>query len=139
MAGVPSVESFLGRAFDFLIGMQLTKDDPAYRNSAALLAIHSGIAYSDALRTGLGDTSLSSENHTKSIDSLRRLLYQRNVKAEAGLRQLQTLLSYKSAIAYGSTRIEDASYALLFQSAERYSAWANRLGAEMVLQGWRSI
>ena len=56
------VQCFLSRARDFLKGMELLKDDLAeYRNSSALLGIHAAISYGDALRVGMGNRKLSSD------------------------------------------------------------------------------
>jgi hypothetical protein len=50
------VEHYIRRANDFLDGMRLTNLDESLLSSSALLAIHSAVSYSDALRIGLGET-----------------------------------------------------------------------------------
>jgi hypothetical protein len=56
------VQHFLGRARDFLKGMDLLQDDLAeFRFSPALLGIHGAISYCDALRIGLGSVRVSSQ------------------------------------------------------------------------------
>jgi hypothetical protein len=61
---VMHVQTYLGRARDFLEGMKflvkeefymLDDDFVRYKFSPALLGIHGAIAYSDALRSGLGN------------------------------------------------------------------------------------
>ena len=58
--GAVQVQHYLGRARDFLKGMELLKDDLAeFKHSSALLGIHGAISYCDALRVGLGSENLS--------------------------------------------------------------------------------
>jgi hypothetical protein len=68
------VEHYIRWASDFVRGMKMTQGDDLYRNSSALLAIHSAISYADALRVGLGDSQLSNEDHKVATDRLKRLL-----------------------------------------------------------------
>jgi len=52
------VEHYLKRAADFSYVVLLLRGDASHRYSSALLAIHSAISYSDALRIGLGIPNL---------------------------------------------------------------------------------
>src|SRR3974390_1864152 len=92
-------QHFLGRARDFLKGMDFFKDDlAAYRYSAALLGIHGAISYCDALRVGLGTQSLLSENHQTALGELRGLLSARKIKTSGGVDRLGRLLEKKTRI-----------------------------------------
>jgi hypothetical protein len=131
-----TVEHYLQRARDFFLGMHLVRDADAYRNSAALLAIHSAVSFSDALRTGLGDVRLASDNHDQAADSLRRLLVPKRVELGNGLNHLKNLLASKSGVAYGNERLSDNELRKLILGAERFSAWANDMGKLLGLEGW---
>ncbi len=128
-----SLAVYLNRAQDFARGMGLMRDDPAYTQSAALLAIHSAIAYSDALRTGLGDAVLSSDDHQSALKTLRSLI---DADEVSGLAQLQKLLTYKSAVSYGNRRMDVQRLKLLCTESQRFARWANTLGTAKIL-GWR--
>jgi hypothetical protein len=132
-----TVEHYLQRARDFFLGMHLMRDAQPYRSSVALLAIHSAVPYSDALRTGLGDEKLASDNHQQAADSLRRLLQAKRVELGNGLNHLKDLLSSKSGVAYGDKRLSDNELRSLILGAERFSAWANDMGKRLKLEGWR--
>ena len=90
------VQHYIHRATDFLEGMQLTRTDESYWNSSALLAIHSAVSYSDALRLGLGDQKVSADDHQKSADSLQKLLASKHLEDRAGFKHLRFLLSKKN-------------------------------------------
>jgi len=95
------VQHYLGRARDFLKGMDLLQNDLAeYRYSSALLGIHGAISYCDALRIGLGSKGLSSDDHQSAARELRLLLASRKFENPQGVGRLEKLLSKKSMIAY---------------------------------------
>jgi len=131
-----TVEHYLQRARDFFLGVHLMRDAEPYRNSVALLAIHSAVSYSDALRTGLGDERLASDNHDQAADSLRRLLQAKRVELGGGLNHLQYLLGRKSGVAYGDERLSNNELRKLILGAERFSAWANDMGKLLEVEGW---
>lgn len=130
------VQHYIQRATDFFNGMQLTRDEEPYRNSSALLAIHSAVSYTDALRTGLGDENLSGDDHRQAADALRPLLNTRSVKAQDGVGHLQYLISRKSSVAYGSERLGANEFLSLVIRAERFAKWANGIGRQLNLEGW---
>jgi hypothetical protein len=130
------VEHYLRRANDFLDGMRLTNLDDSFLASSALLAIHSAVSYSDALRTGLGDTDLASDDHKRALDGLQRLLPKR-IEDRSGLTQLQELLKNKSTVAYGSRRLTEAELKGMANRAERFARWANAVGHALKIEGWR--
>ena len=130
------VQHHIQRATDFFNGMQLTRDDEPFRNSSALLAIHSAVSYTDALRTGLGDEKLSGDDHNQAADALRRLLNTRVVTAQDGINHLQYLVSRKSFVAYGSERLSENEFRRLVIRAERFAKWANGIGKQLRIEGW---
>ena len=131
------VQHYIHRATDFLEGMQLTRTDESYWNSSALLAIHSAVSYSDALCLGLGDQKLSADDHQKSADSLQKLLASKHLEDQAGFKHLRFLLSKKNLVAYGDQRLEHSDYEMLFTKAERFARWADKIGSQLNIEGWK--
>ena len=74
--------------------------DELFFNSSALLAIHAAISYADALRAGLGDQRLSSEEHSQAAEKLMSLLSAVGISQNKGVRHLQHLIANKSRVAY---------------------------------------
>lgn len=131
-----TVEHYLQRARDLFLGMPLVRDAEPYRNSAALLAIHSAVSFSDALRAGLGDEKLQNDTHDQAANSLRQLLLARKTEIGSGLSHFQYLLGRKSVVTYGNERLSDNELRRLVLGAERFSAWANDLGKRLSVEGW---
>ncbi len=130
------VQHFLDRAQDFLQGMQLLREGELYRNSSALLGIHAAVAYTDALRVGLGDETLASEDHQAAVKALRLLLLSSGQDVESGLRHLRSLLGKENVVAYGDRRLSTNDYQLIFTQAERFAKWANMAGDQLHIEGW---
>jgi len=137
MAAV-QVQVFLNRARDFLKGVDLLKDDlTAYRYASALLAIHGALSYGDALRSGMGITNLSSDDHTRAAIDLRKLLVDRKYKDLKGPDRLRTLLSRKSRIAYAPDAARENEIEDILKQAERFAIWAEETGKKLKIEGWR--
>jgi hypothetical protein len=130
------VEHYVQRAADFFKAMLLMRDEVSFRNSSALLAIHSAVSDSDALRVGLGEDKLVSDDHNKAADALRQALPPQYADDNAGLVHLKYLLANKSRVAYGSQRLNTKEFEMLFTKAERFAIWANRVGAKLKIEGW---
>jgi hypothetical protein len=130
------VEHYIGRATDFLDGMRSIQLKDGLLSSSALLAIHSAISYSDALRSGLGDDELSSDDHRRAMAKLERLI-PKQVIDRSGLSQLQGLLSDKSQVAYGRRKMTPRDLKALATRAERFARWANEVGRQLKIEGWR--
>ena len=131
------VQHFIGRATDYLEAMRLTQRN-AYLNAAALLAIHCALSYSDALRTGLGSDTLSSDDHRYAVSDLEQLVSKKRISDRTGITQLAGLLSKKSKVAYGSKRLAIQDFSDLVTKAERFVRWANNVGKELKIEGWRN-
>jgi hypothetical protein len=130
------VEHYLQRAADFFYGMRLMRGDETYRNSSALLAIHSAVSYSDALRVGLGEQKLSADDHSKAVDALKNVLPSKQASDQAGFGHLRFLLSQKSRVAYGSQTLTAKELEMLLTKAERFVGWANTVGRQLKIEGW---
>ena len=131
------VRLYLDRAVDLRRTFQLVRDDVEHRYSSALLAIHSAISFADALRVGLGDEHLSSENHQEAVAALKRALQHRRPNDLSGLQHYEYLISQKSIVAYGAKELTSKQMQRLTKDAERFAQWANTLGAKLNIEGWR--
>ena len=115
------------RATQLASAMKLCQDDlSAYASAAALLAVHSAIAYSDALLIDLGGRRPRSENHLGAVAALERACSGEKLDRQ-GITHLQRLLSAKSGISYGEKRVDDERVMALCVAAERFQVWAERI------------
>ena len=139
------VQHFLGRARDFLKGMEnlveeefyvLNEDLVSFKYSPALLGIHGAISYCDALRTGLGSEKLSSDDHGSAIGELKSLLEAKKFEKLQGVDRLGKLLSKKSRIAYAAEATREDEIKQIVQQAERFAAWAEDTGKALKIEGW---
>ena len=139
------VQHYLGRARDFLKGMENLLNDEVYvleddliqfKYSPALLGIHSAISYCDALRSGLGSKSLSSEDHKTALKDLKTLLTSRKYEEQQGSGRLEILLADKNLIAYSEDRATEKEIRSIVQQAERFALWAERTARRLKIEGW---
>ena len=130
------VRIYIDRAADFYAGLDLMRDGTEYRHSSALLAIHSAIAYSDALRIGLGDERLYGDDHREALKSLRRLLRATRLNDESGLPHFEYLLSMKTFVAYSDKRLDRSRVRLISLNAERFANWISKTARHLKLEGW---
>ena len=131
------LQHYIRRSTDFLEGMKLTRTDEPYWNSSALLAIHSAVSYSDALRIGLGDQRLSADDHNQAADALQKLLPSNRLSNQTGLGHFRYLLSKKHLVTYGDRRLERTDYEALFTKAERFAQWVDSVGIQLRIEGWQ--
>ena len=136
MAAV-QVQHFLGRARDFLKGMDLLQNDlGVYRFSSALLGIHGAISYCDALRMGLGSEKVSSDDHQSAAGDLKSLLASKKFEKQQGVDRLGKLLSKKSRIAYAPEAVREVEVEDIVKQAERFAFWAETTGRALKIEGW---
>jgi hypothetical protein len=114
------VQIYLSRAQDFFEAMLLLRDDQQFFSSSALLGIHAAVSYSDALRIGLGDGLLASEDHRTAAASLRRLmkLQRRDID---GVVRFERLIARKGLVAYSNKRLDRSDFEFIFTQAERFA------------------
>ena len=131
------VRHYIRRAADFLAGMQLMRNEQPYRNSTALLAVHSAVSYADALRVGLGDESLAADDHRKTSNALQQLIPAKLLADRSGLGHLDYLIANKSSVAYQDERLTALRSEKMAIKAERFAAWADRAGRQLGIGGWQ--
>ena len=135
---VVQVQTYLGRARDFLEGFNLLRDDlDEFRFSSALLGIHCAISYSDALRTGMGCENVSSDDHRSAVDDLKKRLNEdRRLENLRGVEHLKSLLSKKSRIEYASENVRRDEVEDIVKHARRFADWAEKTGRALKIWGW---
>jgi len=131
------VQHYLGRARDFLKGMDLLQEGIAeYRFSSALLGIHGAISYGDALRVGLGSKKLSASDHSQAAEDLESLLGSRKFEKPQAVKHLKLLLSRKSRISYAAETVRQDEAEELVKRARRFADWAEETGKALKIEGW---
>jgi len=129
------------KARDFLRGMDLPEDlvESECRHSSALLAIHSAISYSDALRVGLGEGigELVSSDHKAAASKLEKLLNQKKYDKRQGVRHLERLIGKKNSVAYTPEVLTEEAVKAMIEQAQRFSVWAETTGSYLKIEGWR--
>jgi len=150
-----AVQHFLRRAKDFEYSMKLCNETslnaevgfpatgPSGSNeslqSAELLGIHAAISYADALRTALGDSDLSAEDHQKAVGRLRQVLADKKVEDLRGVQRFSGIVGKKSTIAYSRNRTSDNDLKSIVESCQRFSAWINQIGKQLKVEGWGNV
>lgn len=130
------VQRYLNRARDFLKGMDLLKDDlNEFRSSSALLGIHCAISYSDALRTGMGCTDVSLDDHRSAASDLKSRLAVRRFEKLHGANHLERLISKKSWIAYATDATTEGEIEDIVKRADRFASWAEETGKALKIEG----
>lgn len=149
------MQHFLRRAKDFEYSMKLCRDTSLDKEvqlvntgipksneslqSAALLGIHAAMSYADALRIGLGDPELSADDHKLAVRRLEKAIPAKHIQDKTGIQRFNALVGSKTVIAYGKGRINDNDLKSLVESSQRFSAWINRLGKELKVEGWGNV
>jgi hypothetical protein len=130
---------YLAKARDFLDGMKLSSElaESECRASSALLAVHSAISYGDALWVGLGQKETAAQGHKSRAPRLKKLLNERSYPRQQGLMHLERLLGYKTNVAYSDTSVTEKQVKVMIDHALRFSTWANTVGSELKIEGWR--
>jgi hypothetical protein len=103
--------------------MRLCREVSAYAAATALLAIHSAIAYNDAVQAKLAGRVAQGKNHKASVAETRRACRKARLP-DQGLRHLQKLIGFKSDISYGDRNVEAQLSQELSIDAERFESWA---------------
>lgn len=115
------------RAIHMADAMKLRQDGlAAYGSAAALLAVHSAIAFSDGLLIELTGKRPRGENHNEAVGALKRACAQTKIESQ-GIAHLQTLLSVKTDVSYGERQFDDKSIEALCNKADRFRVWAERV------------
>lgn len=120
-----ATQQFREKADHFLEGMRLLSDDVrVYRTGISLLAIHSAISLSDAIKIGLTGKRGKYQDHAQAALELDRLCASNGVTNRRGIGHFKWLLAQKNGVAYERHLLDDSSVRQATDKAEKFNAWA---------------
>ena len=120
-------ENFQSRGEQMMDAMNLLQDDVQhYAAAVALLAVHSAIAFNDAVQMKLSGKWVKDTDHKKTASHTRKLCSSLGYDA-GGITQLEKLLARKNDYSYSNTIIDDETARAAGIHAERFQAWALRV------------
>ncbi|MFZ0690184.1 MAG: hypothetical protein WA891_08065 [Acidobacteriaceae bacterium] len=121
------LEAFQHRALQMSDAMKLLEDDLAnYASAVALLAVHSAIAWNDAVQIRLTGNRVKYRNHKQTADHTRRICGSHGIDV-SGIRHFEALLGSKNAVAYDETMILEPAADKARTHALRFETWALRI------------
>jgi len=111
------------QAEELLSAMKLLMDDVvSYKSAVALLAVHSAIAYNDAVLERLGAGASRNQDHADGHRKTK-VACSKNKIDSAGLQHLERLIGNKTAYSYrGIVNAKSAQDAA--DKAEKFANWA---------------
>ena len=119
-----TVRVYLDRALQLAKAMRLCRqNNPTYPSAAALLAVHSAIAYNDAVQIKLTGERLKTQDHGQAVAATKRACGRARVEPR-GIEHLRKLLSMKTDISYGDQEVTNQLSDALCIAADRFEAWA---------------
>jgi len=102
----------------------LAQHDPRHASALAVLAVHAGIAFADAVCIRKGGRKSASSDHAAAVRLLRATLGNRLPLATE--RALDRLLAAKERLEYQGFVVPMREAATIFELGERCAAWAER-------------
>ena len=99
--------------------------DSRHASGLAILAVHAGIAYADAVCILRGGRKSASADHAAALRLLRAILGTRLPDGMA--RALQRLIAAKDRFEYEGMLVTMRDAAAAFEAAERFGAWAENV------------
>ncbi|HEX3985071.1 MAG TPA: hypothetical protein VHX13_00575 [Acidobacteriaceae bacterium] len=120
-------DPFEHRARQLIDAMKLLEDDLSnYASAVALLAVHSAIAWNDAVQIRLTGKRAKYRNHGESAKHSRRICGSRGIDVK-GINHFEALLGSKNAVAYDETLILEPAADKARTHALRFETWALRI------------
>jgi hypothetical protein len=114
-------------------GLQLAKamnlcrrNETYYPSAAALLAVHSAIAYNDAVLIKLTGERSKTQDHSQAVSALKRACGRAKIEP-LGIGHLSRLLGAKTDISYGDRHVDSQLADAMCLAADRFEAWAERV------------
>jgi len=94
-------------------------------SAAAVLIVHSAIAYTDAVTVKFGSQRSSGEQHSSAVELVRQIL-EVDEEDERALARLNRLLAEKTKVSYTGMVASPSEISNMFKNLERYRDWAKR-------------
>ena len=115
--------SHQAQAEELLGAMKLLMDDVAsYKSAVALLAIHSAIAFNDAVLEKLTGAAHKGQNHSEATRETKAACSKRKIET-SGVIHIERLVAKKTSYSYSgivdSSNAQDAA-----DKAEKFANWA---------------
>jgi hypothetical protein len=121
------VSVYHDRASQLASAMDLCHDGiGSYASAVGLLAVHSAISFSDAVLICLTGNKPGGQDHKQTVTTIAKACRKAKVQTE-GIKHLAKLVGAKTDIAYGDKAVENERIEILYVSAGRFQAWAERL------------
>jgi len=119
---------YITRGQKFAEGMKHLKDDPQHLNllAAGLLAVHSAIAFNDAVLIKLTGASGKSSDHKQAPEMTRKACRAKGLDdktIDKGISHLVKLIRFKDQIAYQGKTISDEEILKFCEASERFQTW----------------
>jgi hypothetical protein len=127
---VEHVTTHQAQAEELLRAMNLLMDDVAsYKSAVALLAVHSAIAFNDAVLERLTGSAYKGQDHSEAARKTRAACGKKTINGKkidaSGIQHLERLVDKKTLYSYSG--IVDASSAQdAAMKATRFADWAYR-------------
>lgn len=118
--------SHQSQAEELLSAMKLLMDDVAsYKSAVALLAVHSAIAFNDAVLATLTGAVYKGQNHSEAARKTKDACAKKKIDA-SGVIHIERLVAKKTSFSYSG--IVDSSHAQdAADKAEKFANWAYRV------------
>jgi len=113
------VEIYTERGVQLSNARRLIESDEEYLSALALVAVHSGIAFNDALLAHFDTLALGNDDHSRAADLTEKECKRRRINRD-GLRHLRKLLGAKTQISYGTERLSQETSQALSAAAARF-------------------
>lgn len=116
------MDIFLERARQMAQARDLISEEPPYAAATALLAVHSAIAFTDALLFRLTGRAFPMNNHRASVQEVTKRCRAHRLDIK-GIAQLSKLISVKTQISYSEHRVTQEAAYKLHIAAGKYEVW----------------
>jgi hypothetical protein len=120
------IDVFLERGNQLAESRKLMEDSSDYTAALALVAVHSAIAFNDALLVKLSGKHLPTADHMTAVKRTRAQCVRMKIATD-GLQHLQKLIAAKTNISYGEKRTSIETAIALSVASERFETWVRPL------------
>jgi len=129
---VEHVTTHQAQAEELLSAMDLLMEDVAsYKSAVALLAVHSAIAFNDAVLCRMTGSTHRGEDHS-SVSKITRKECKKRKRDASGIQHLEFLLSKKTKYSYNGL-VDEMSAKSAADKARKFADWAYRTALQREL------
>ncbi|AKT37340.1 uncharacterized protein CMC5_014730 [Chondromyces crocatus] len=117
-----TVRHYRQRADSFYRAVQLLDLDETYGSAVGLLAVHSGIALTDAVLVAEEGLRSKAEDHGVAARALEKLCAARRLD-DHGVRHLRELIARKTRFSYGEDEVRGDEFKWAKMKMEQFFKW----------------